>query len=272
MDIEQFYLAHRESVEQAIRSLCARQRLAASDADDFASDARLHLLKNDGAVVRAFAGRSSLKTYLTVVLGRLFQDWRNARWGKWRPTVTAVRLGPLAVRLETLTARDRHTFEEACAIIRTAEPDVSVRQLDSLWEQLPVRSRRTHTSVETVEHVLAGDSSADFLLVRAWAEATSAQVAALLRDVVRSLSPEDRLLLSMRFEDGLSVQEVARRLGVEVRPLYRQLNAVLRQLREYLLAHGVTAPDALEAMSRVGFESPADPAREGQATRTEVGT
>lgn len=272
MDIEQIYLAHRESIEDAIRSLCARQRLPASDADDFASDARLHLLKNDGAVVRAFAGRSSLKTYLTVVLGRLFQDWRNARWGKWRPTVTAVRLGPLAVRLETLTARDRHTFDEACAIIRTAEPAVSVRELESLWEQLPVRSRRAHTSVDTVEHVLAADSRTDSLLVRAWAEATSAQVAALLRDAVRSLSPEDRLLLAMRFEDGLSVQEVARRQGVEVRPLYRQLNKILEQLREYLQAHGVTGAEALEAMSHVGFESAPSTIRDGRPARTEVGT
>lgn len=272
MDIEQIYLAHRESVEQAIRSLCARQRLAAGDADDFASDARLHLLKNDGAVVRAFAGRSSLKTYLAVVLGRLFQDWRNARWGKWRPTVTAVRLGPLAVRLETLTSRDRHSFDEACAIIRTAEPAVPLKELESLWEQLPVRSRRAHTSVDAVEHVLAADSSTDSILVRAWAEATSAQVAALLRDAVRSLSPEDRLLLAMRFEDGLSVQEVARRQSVEVRPLYRQLNRILDQLREYLLAHGVNASDALEAMSHVGFDTPGDRTADEPATRTEAGT
>ena len=41
------------------------------------------------------------------------QDWRNARWGKWRPSAEARRQGALATHLERLMRRDGLTFEEA---------------------------------------------------------------------------------------------------------------------------------------------------------------
>ncbi|HUF46207.1 MAG TPA: hypothetical protein VMM93_00260, partial [Vicinamibacterales bacterium] len=101
------YLAHHDLIEQAIRTFCRRQRLSATEAEDFASEVRLHLLDRERAVLRAFEGRSSFQTYLLTVIRHQFRDWRNALWGKWRPSAEARRLGPLAVRLEMLLVRDR---------------------------------------------------------------------------------------------------------------------------------------------------------------------
>src|SRR5215208_5464467 len=57
-----------------------------------------------GQVRRRFERRSSLPTYVTVVIQRLFLDYRNRLWGKWRPSSDAKRLGPTAMLLERLVA------------------------------------------------------------------------------------------------------------------------------------------------------------------------
>src|SRR4029079_5287918 len=119
VEFEAIYLAHRELIDRAIWSVCRRHGLSGADADDFAGGVRLHLIEDDYAVLRRFEQRSSLQTYLLAVITHCFQDFRNARWGKWRPSAEARRLGPLAVRLETMTVRDGLTLDEAYETLRT---------------------------------------------------------------------------------------------------------------------------------------------------------
>jgi RNA polymerase sigma factor (sigma-70 family) len=56
----------------------------------------------------------------------------------------------------------------------------------------------------------------------------------------RALPPADQLLITLRFEDGLSAPEIARILGFPTPfHVYRRLNAVLALLRTGLRARGV---------------------------------
>jgi RNA polymerase sigma factor (sigma-70 family) len=57
------------------------------------------------------------------------------------------------------------------------------------------------------------------------------------------LEPRDRLLVKLRFEDGLSASELARSLGLATRfHVYRQLTRVLAELRAALERSGVRDP------------------------------
>jgi RNA polymerase sigma factor (sigma-70 family) len=63
---------------------------------------------------------------------------------------------------------------------------------------------------------------------------------ASLRLVLEELDPEDRLLLRIRFEDGVSVPEMARVLGFgSPFSLYRRLDKILKGLRIRLRAMGI---------------------------------
>ena len=54
------------------RTSAQRHRsLSAADRDDLIAEVLVEVLKNDAAVLRAFAGRSSLSTYLTVIARRV---------------------------------------------------------------------------------------------------------------------------------------------------------------------------------------------------------
>ena len=120
-------------------------RLGPDDAEDFGQTVHLKLLERGYDVFRSFEGRSSLSTYLHVVVTRLLLDWRNATRGKWRPSATAVRLGPDAVALDRLVNRDGLTHAEAIATLAAQKPTrqpEAERALATFAEALPSRTRR----------------------------------------------------------------------------------------------------------------------------------
>src|ERR1019366_2147799 len=102
-----------------ISFVSARHHLPGVEADDFASHVKLRLIEDDYAILRKFQRRSSLRTYLTVVIQRMFLDYRISAWGKWRPSAEAKRAGAVAVQLEQLMGRDGYRFGEACELLET---------------------------------------------------------------------------------------------------------------------------------------------------------
>ena len=75
------------------------------------------MLERNYDIFHRFTGRSSLRTYLTVVVTRMLLDWLNATYGKWRPSAVAVRLGADAIKLDRLIWRDGYTIDEAVSIV-----------------------------------------------------------------------------------------------------------------------------------------------------------
>src|SRR5262252_10163333 len=116
---ERLFLSELPTIQRLIASVARRHLLSPVDADDFAAEVHLRLINDDYAVLRKFRSRCKLRTFLTVVIQRLFLDYHNAQWGKWRPSAQSVREGEIAVRLERLTTRDGFTFDEACEMLET---------------------------------------------------------------------------------------------------------------------------------------------------------
>ena len=249
------YTANRELIERAIEYACRRHQLYAADAQDFGSTARLHLIDNDYAVLRAFRGHSKLQTYLSTVLTRCFLDWRNARWGKWRPSAEAKRMGPAAVQLETLLARDGLSLDEACETLRTnlGLPQ-SRSELAAMADRFPHRVRRTFVSEESLETRPAIDGHADRLVRQEETADAASRAADALRKVVSTLPAQDRLIIRMRFNDDFGISEIARALSLEPKPLYRRIEKLLTYLRSSLEAAGVTAEVVAELLEQHGFD------------------
>ena len=94
-------------LDAVIRNIARMRRLAPGDHQDFAQSVHLKLIQGNYGVFAKFRGDSSLRTYLSVVVSRALLDWRNARYGKWRPSAAAARLGPEAVALELIDVARR---------------------------------------------------------------------------------------------------------------------------------------------------------------------
>jgi RNA polymerase sigma factor (sigma-70 family) len=65
-----------------------------------------------------------------------------------------------------------------------------------------------------------------------------------LRDALSRLTPRERLLLTLRFEDDLSAQRIAAVMGLPSPfHVYRRLNSILVSLRQRLISNGIENSD-----------------------------
>jgi RNA polymerase sigma factor (sigma-70 family) len=249
------FVLHREHIDRAIAGVCRRHALIGQDAEDFASDVRLFLLDKDRAALRAFEGRSSIATYLVAVVAHRLQDWRNARWGKWRPSAEAKRLGPLAVKLETLLIRDGLSLDAAYETLRSRAAIHETRaDLEAIAARFPNRTGRTYTSDDTLEDQPAPDPSPDRWLEESRAGDAGSRASDALRAVLARLPAEDRLLLRMRFDNALKVSDIARAMGLDQKALYRRFEHLLTELRDALEEAGITRTDAQAILAYGGFD------------------
>ncbi len=239
------------AIERAITRVCREARLDGAAAEDFASSARLSLLNDDCAILRNFEGRSSMPTYLTIVVRRLFIDERRNE-GRWYASAEAQRRGPAAVMFERLIVRDRRSFAEASEIVRREHADLSANDVERLAAALPPRAPRAVVVpvLEGDEERFAGGSTAADLVDALDVERRSRSANDAVRLAMAQFTAEDRLILRLRFSANASIASIARALGLEQRPLYRRIEALLERLRVVLEAAGV---DAASAGDLIGF-------------------
>jgi RNA polymerase sigma factor (sigma-70 family) len=254
MSREQLFLSQLALIERIVAWVCARRGLRGADAEDFASTVKLRLIENDYEVLGRFEGRSSLQTYLTAVIQRLYLDFQVQRFGKWRPSAQARRLGPVALRLESLLYRDGLTFEEARGVLQS---DPAVREsgeaLHELSVRLPRRLSRKHASATELEipeppgHPSAAEQSER--------EALAGRIFRALRRALGRLPARDRIVLRLHIEGDVSVSDVARALGEDQKALYRRRDALLKRLRRDLEAEGIQGGDARELLATLDWEA-----------------
>jgi RNA polymerase sigma factor for flagellar operon FliA len=246
---EALLVSNLHVVESIVRFTCQRQRLGAVEAEEFASDVKLRLIDNDYDILRRFRQQSSLRTYLTVVIQRMFLDYRNRLWGKWRPSAEAVRLGSIGVRLERLLARDGYGFDHACEILWTNEGVALKRsELADIAARLPLRTRPVLIGEEALER-MPQEPAVDADIASTSSEAAGLHVQQALAPAVRALADQDRLILRLRFQEGLAVSDIARALHLDQKPLYRRFERLLQRLRDVLEAAGIDRAAALELVS-----------------------
>ncbi|HET6764428.1 MAG TPA: sigma-70 family RNA polymerase sigma factor [Longimicrobiaceae bacterium] len=248
--LEALFVQHLPVIDRIVASLCRRHGVAGDDADDFGSWARMRLVEDDYGILRKFRGESALATYLVVVLGMLFREYRVARWGRWRPSAAARRLGSVAVRLETLVYRDGCTRAQAIEIVRTAgEAAMDDAELRRLFAQLPARTRsRPVPAGEAALDALPADCAADDGVAHHEAVQLRARLEEALEREIERLPPDDRRVLRLRFWHGLSVADTARALAIEQKPLYRRIERALAELRKGLEAAGISREELRELL------------------------
>lgn len=230
-------------IRRAAHKLCLRHGLNGDDIEEFISWATEKLVEDDYATLRKFQKKSSITTFLTVVLRNLYGDYRNKVMGRWRPSAEARRQGEDAMELEELVYRDGHSVPHAVARVRASgKTKRTERQLFELFDRLPdnrgrpkpVRGDEWLTAARSADHadaaVLASEVHED------WQELDRELGRALAR-----LPAEDALIVRMHFHEDLSLAAIARALKLEQKPLYRRLGRILSQLRNDLARAGISS-------------------------------
>lgn len=238
------FLAVLPVIDDVTNQVCRRNHLNGTEADDFRSDVRMHFIERNYEVLRKFEGRSQLTTYLTVVIQRLYIDRRNREWGRWRPSAEAKRLGPTGILLERLIVRDGWPREQALELLAINHGVVIDEGLQTLCDKLATRGpARRMVAEEDAGEIVDQATSADDNVVRAEQDFLARRVQGALERARQMLQPIERLILKMRFEDRVSVADIARALTLDQRRLYRTIEQLLTTIGASLRADGISESD-----------------------------
>jgi RNA polymerase sigma factor (sigma-70 family) len=255
---ETLFLSQLPVINDVVAQVCRRHHLSAGEAEDFAAEVRLHFIERNYEPLRKFEGRCSLRTYLTVLVQHYFYDYRNRLWGKWRPSAEARRLGGSAMLLERLIVRDGWGLEQAIEVLRTnhgiaMDPALSALAV-KLAQRQPGRQFVSEREADTLESPAAGP---DVNIVRAEQDFLVKRAHTALDRARQTLGADERLILKMRYDDGMSVADIARVLGLNQKKLYRLIERILATLRRQIEAEGMSKEET-DALLAAGALSAAD--------------
>jgi RNA polymerase sigma factor for flagellar operon FliA len=252
VDYQRLLLDHLDLIAQIVRTVGRRRHLSVTELEDFASFVNLRLIDDDYAILRKFQNRSTLWTYLAAVIERLSLDFCAEKWGRWRPSAMAERLGPVAVVMERLVSRDSHSVDEALEILRTNhDVGLSDAELRKIWEQLPLRVRTSEVGEEAA-HELSGNDSSEAAVEDAARRESINRLQIALQNAFAQIAAQDRVLIALRFDQNLSMVEIAKLTGSSVPTLHRRLDKSVKQLRLALSHAGF---DRREIANLIGHPS-----------------
>jgi RNA polymerase sigma factor for flagellar operon FliA len=245
MQPEESFLEHLRTIERIAGCVCRRNHLSPDESAEFTQEVKLRLIEGEYAVIRKFEGRSSFSTYLTTVITRLFHQYRVEQWGKWRPSAEAKRLGDKAITLERLITRDGFTFDEAVQILTTRTgANLNRGQLEAIYQRLPPRQPRPMmVSGDVSPDAVSTAADADDYIEADARKETALNTTTILDRVLATMEAEDQLILQMRFWECRKVPDIAERLKLDQKKVYKRLDKLFLTLRRALEAAGISRRD-----------------------------
>jgi RNA polymerase sigma factor (sigma-70 family) len=122
---------------------------------------------------------------------------------------------------------------------------LSPAEIEKLAERLTPRRPRRFEGEDLLQDLPAPGEAPDQRLERLQADAERRRIVEALFDQFSELPPEDRLILRMRYLEGLKVVTIARSLDLEQRKLYSRIENLRKTLRARLQSLGISWKSAL---------------------------
>lgn len=188
-------------------------------------------------------GGSSFATWLRVVSRNLALDWHRKESGRLRIFASIARLSPFHQEIYRLRQQKGFSLDETFFALRGQFPSATTETVaeadrlvgDSLTSRqhwlltrqrsnlpVPLRSEEEEITVDVAD--AAPDPEAQAISQQEWH---------LLRKALLKLEPADRLLLQLRFGQGVTLAKIAQYCGLQnAQTADRKLRVLLQQLRE----------------------------------------
>lgn len=263
--MDELFRAHYEYLRKVAAHACRKYSLSREEVEDFTQTLFAKIIADDYAVLRKFGGRSSLKSYLNVVVQRALLDYINHLWGKWRPSEETKRLGPLAMLLEQLMIRDGYGWDAACQklwidhrVTATERELADLAIAAKLFNRLPRRPEvgeeeagrgdpRRHAADSAPNPLAAPVESADERVLREERQRCRDRIWAALAAAMATLTDEDLLIVREHLHE-FSVQDTAKLIGCDPKPLYRRIKGIWKKLKVHMMDHGINLDDVEEIL------------------------
>lgn len=246
-----------------ITALSVRRFGSTSLAEEAALAALEGLSKDDWARLKKYKGEASFKSYLAVLVARLFEDFARKRFGRLRPPAWVSSLGGIWVKLFIALCQERLGLEWAVEAVHQGQGVSSRNEVEeaayTLLGRIPdCGSSRGETELnEASEAERIQEADGD---IGAYEKTQSLELFQTLCSIILgknnnidgtaihskfsqlniSLSSEERLLLKFHFQDGMNVTEAGRMLSLNRFQVHGRLKRLMKKLRAEFDRVGLT--------------------------------
>jgi RNA polymerase sigma factor (sigma-70 family) len=192
-------------------------------------------------------GPASFATWLQVVVRNLCLDWHRKEFGRHRVFQSVARLSPLDQAVFHCLYEFGATVDEAVLLLAPRFPAVSRQAVSECVERLEnslsprqrwlLAARRGEASAQQPGFGLEADGPRETADPQPNPESAAelAEQRGRLARALESLAPRERLLLQFRFEEELTLDRIAKLMGLsDAQSADRQIQSLLRKLREVL--------------------------------------
>jgi len=194
-------------------------------------------------------GRATFTTWLRVVARNLCFDWHRSQSGRHRPFKSLEGLSPLELEIYRWRFAQGASQHETLQQLSPLFPGVGPNELTAIEGRLQntlssrqrwILSTRRQSEISTPVAVDGEEGELGVLEVPdpqldQETQLVNQQQREQLQKSLASLPADERLMLQLRFEHDLSLEEVARLCGLgDGQRVHRKLTAVLTKLRSLL--------------------------------------
>lgn len=240
-----------------ITALSVRRFGSTSFAEEAVLAAVDGLSKDDWHRLKTYKGEASFKSYLTVLVVRLFEDFSRKRFGRVRPPAWVNSLGGIWPKLFVALCLERLGVEWAVEALHQRDGVPPKKTIEdaayTLLGRIP--SCGTHSSETTfddsTENHIAGNSSGtgddNLYEARESAQFIEDIFSAICGEDVEvdgravqfkysrltiSLTAQERLLLKLHFQDGMNITEAGRMLDLNRFQVHGKMKRLMGRLRD----------------------------------------
>ncbi len=225
------------------------------------------LEKNNWEKVRSFKGKSKFSTFLSATTRRLLEDFARSQFGRIRPPLWLQQLGGLWLEIFRYLCLDRYTVPETVESMVTSVPTRSRKEVEEAAQTILLKIhdcgsyhgtefQAEDDELERAEYSRTGNSSQDDNMYKKDSAALFEIIFQTLLDDPQvlpsfnslnerlstleiSLSSTERLLLKMRFIEGMSISAACRTLNLKDYEGRKTLNNCLQTLRKLFTEAGL---------------------------------
>jgi RNA polymerase sigma factor (sigma-70 family) len=187
-------------------------------------------------------GPAKFSTWLRAVVRNLCLDWRRQQFGRRRLFSSISRLSEFDQEIFRLVHEGRATEEEALALLRPKFPNVTSTMVSQAVERINQALTGTQNWLLQARSLLGAKQSADaspekqdkFIDSAPDPEALAirAERTRALNHALRGLSNAERLLIKLRFDQELTLDQIAKLLELgNAQRVDRQIKQILLTLR-----------------------------------------
>jgi RNA polymerase sigma factor (sigma-70 family) len=200
-------------------------------------------------------GRASFSTWLWVVARNLCLDWHRKHAGRFRPFRSIQRLSRLEIEIYLCRFEQGLSPEQTLERLLPTSPGLDLAQLSRLEKHVEsslssrqrwLLSTRPHPGAVAASVVMTEGEETEIdeipdLRLDQEDQLSKLQEETRIKNCVAALPPLERLLVKLRFEEDLSLAEIAGLTGLgDAQRVHRQMAAALKKIRAALQSRGKT--------------------------------